>query len=352
MYYKLDSLRGVAAVLVVLLHSPFSFSAKSINFIGNAILFVDFFFILSGFVMAFAYAEKIREGISFGRYSLLRIGRIYPLHLLTLLIWVPYVAAKWYVYKNGYGGNDPLIDSNGPSFLSHLFLVNSIGFSNPLAWNYPAWSISAEMVAYATFFFFIKWVPKRSAASMAIVVSIAAYAIVFMLFSKFQGSDYRFIRGLAGFYLGVTLFDLSRLRVSFKLPTQWLEILVVIGIVVSVSMADTDLGIIVTLFSFACAILVFSSNESGLIGRVLDGKFFVRMGAYSYSIYMNHAIVISIVSNVVRHLFKIDIQEGVYWHTVWVNLLLVVFVCWLSKYTYEYIEKPCRNFARRLVQRA
>lgn len=54
---SLESLRGVAALLVALSHSSFLYGQQHV-FIANAGVFVDFFFVLSGFVMAFAYFDK------------------------------------------------------------------------------------------------------------------------------------------------------------------------------------------------------------------------------------------------------------------------------------------------------
>lgn len=51
----------------------------------NAYLFVDFFFVLSGFVIASTYQERIAGGFSVWRFMLLRLGRLYPLHIAVLV---------------------------------------------------------------------------------------------------------------------------------------------------------------------------------------------------------------------------------------------------------------------------
>lgn len=107
MFFKLESLRGLAACAVVLYHSPFNVNDAVLGLFRNAYLFVDLFFVLSGFVMAHAYADKIAAGMRFSDYMALRLGRIYPLHLVMLLVWVPYVLIKVWLFHRGFGGTDP-----------------------------------------------------------------------------------------------------------------------------------------------------------------------------------------------------------------------------------------------------
>src|SRR5215831_2677991 len=72
MFYKLESLRGVAACLVFIHHSPFLVTDQSCGFVTSSYLFVDYFFILSGFVVTHAYRAKILTGMSFRQYFSLR----------------------------------------------------------------------------------------------------------------------------------------------------------------------------------------------------------------------------------------------------------------------------------------
>ncbi|WP_417547980.1 acyltransferase family protein, partial [Marinobacter segnicrescens] len=127
MFTRLESLRGLAAIMVVLYHSPFRFGETSAPIITNSYLFVDFFFVLSGFVMAYAYGDKIRGGMGFGEYVTLRLGRLYPLHLFTLMLWVPYILIKQYLYETGFGGTSQLDENNPTTFITNLFLIHGLG---------------------------------------------------------------------------------------------------------------------------------------------------------------------------------------------------------------------------------
>jgi len=76
-FNSLESLRGIAAVTVALFHSGFVVGEKY-PIIAQGPIFVDFFFVLSGFVIAFAYLQKVQQGLSIKTFTLLRFGRLYP----------------------------------------------------------------------------------------------------------------------------------------------------------------------------------------------------------------------------------------------------------------------------------
>ena len=102
--------------------------------------------------MTHAYAKKISSGLSFKSYITLRLGRIYPLHLFMLVVWLPYILITQYLYSSGFGGSDQFETSNLSSFISNLFLVHSMGVHAHLSWNYPSWSISTEFFAYIAYY--------------------------------------------------------------------------------------------------------------------------------------------------------------------------------------------------------
>jgi peptidoglycan/LPS O-acetylase OafA/YrhL len=84
-YLALDSLRAICATLVVFYHFEGVTIIGSVPFVRNAFLFVDFFFVLSGFVIASSYAERVAAGLPIPKFMFLRLGRLYPLHAIVLL---------------------------------------------------------------------------------------------------------------------------------------------------------------------------------------------------------------------------------------------------------------------------
>src|SRR5688500_8507161 len=87
-YTVLDSWRGIAACCVVFFHFEAFSHIYDIPLVRNSFLFVDFFFVLSGFVIAANYQERLVGGFGVFRFIVLRFGRLYPLHLFVLVIYI------------------------------------------------------------------------------------------------------------------------------------------------------------------------------------------------------------------------------------------------------------------------
>src|SRR5690606_39116617 len=83
-FAALDGLRGISAVAVAFFHLPLAFHLFGSPLVREAYIFVDFFFVLSGFVIAHAYGARLTGGAELGDFLVRRIGRLWPLHLATL----------------------------------------------------------------------------------------------------------------------------------------------------------------------------------------------------------------------------------------------------------------------------
>ena len=161
--------------------------------------------------MTLAYQEKIKAGLSFKTYVLLRLGRLYPLHVFTLFLWVVYIPIKIYL------GLDVefILEDNWSTFLTNLFLIHSFGIHDYLSWNFPSWSISAEFFTYLFFFISLKTIDKKQHLFLAITLSILAYSF---LWSQGQNSigwftyQWGVVRCIAGFYLGVGVFRFRQVQ--------------------------------------------------------------------------------------------------------------------------------------------
>lgn len=84
-FVVLDSLRGICALMVTLYHLNTYSIVKELPFFINAYLFVDFFFVLSGFVIATNYQARLAAGFGIQKFMLPRFGRLYPLYLAVLV---------------------------------------------------------------------------------------------------------------------------------------------------------------------------------------------------------------------------------------------------------------------------
>ncbi len=356
MFGKLESLRGVAACLVVIFHSSFSFGLEPLAFFDNSYLFVDFFFILSGFVMSFAYADKISDGMPFKKYIFLRLGRIYPLHLFMLLVWVPYILMKQYLYTSGYGGSDQFEKSNIFTFISNVFLVHSMGIHSDLSWNGPSWSISTEFFAYIAFFFVSALIDRKKTLFVPALISIACYMFLYSLGGSSLNitTDYGFFRCLGAFYSGVLLYRLRPMIPNVDSPKALtvLELTSIILVVYTVSNAFLSKPFIgLSLLSFIFTVAVFSNSQSGVFGNLLENKLMRSIGLWSYSIYLIHAIVMLVAANVAEYLLKINMNQAFEYWSVLINIVLLSLIILISKYTYIYVEKHFRDAVKRKVEK-
>jgi peptidoglycan/LPS O-acetylase OafA/YrhL len=157
---SLTALRGIAALWVVLYHySVQCFPNLDIRaytyVVEKGYLAVDMFFMLSGFVMAHVYHQRFAKSVSDNYWSFIvaRIARIYPLHLLILLLFVATAFASHLMASTLQDSlrDIPLGGSRSlEALIANIFMLQGLKASN-LSWNYPAWSISVEFIAYLLF---------------------------------------------------------------------------------------------------------------------------------------------------------------------------------------------------------
>ena len=205
-FYSLDALRGLAALCVVVCHWHFLFfdGTKLGPFVAEKQPFypllrpiyergwlaVDFFFCLSGFIFFCYYSERIAaRRIGPGAFAALRISRLYPLHLATLLA----VALGQWFMRIRFGESFVSSFNDGFHFVINLLFASGWGFERGGSFNGPAWSISVEMLLYAAFFAAC-WFGLRRWWHLTLLAG-AGLAIEFTRFCAVG-------RGLFGFFIG------------------------------------------------------------------------------------------------------------------------------------------------------
>jgi peptidoglycan/LPS O-acetylase OafA/YrhL len=207
--FSLDVLRGVAALTVVFWHwQHFALIAPDAPgrafrmpfyptfpvFYRGGWLAVDLFFALSGFVFFWLYADAVHERRLGARdFFILRVSRVYPLHLATLLA----VAAEQAIFRAVSGHEFAYGINDGYHFLLNLGLASSWGFERGLSFNIPVWSVSVEAALYATFFGLCRMVRPR--LPLLIGLSVLGFVGVARIYIPIG-------RGMGGFFLGGTMY--------------------------------------------------------------------------------------------------------------------------------------------------
>jgi peptidoglycan/LPS O-acetylase OafA/YrhL len=289
----LTSVRGLAAWMVVLYHIRLSIAGLPqawIDVFAKGYLAVDFFFLLSGFVIWLTYGERLRKGGTVDFWKR-RIARIYPLHLFMLAVAILIALAL-----AATGRHDPA-DFPFAELPFHLLLVQNWGFTDALAWNDPAWSISAELAAYLLFPLLARAVDWRRVPTPAVLAAIAAFLLILAGVMAQAGAP----------NLGweITAFGLLRCLTEFSAGTAicalWLRwaarplvpalASAVLAALLLTFWATGMLGELIAVpFAFAALLLLFALT-SGLRGNPLDWAPLHALGEISYATYLSHFLL-------------------------------------------------------------
>jgi peptidoglycan/LPS O-acetylase OafA/YrhL len=368
-YEALDSLRGLCACGVVLYHIHTTGFVTNLPVFRQGWLFVDFFFVLSGFVIAASYGEALRAGFSLRAYMILRLGRIYPLHLFMLLAFLALELGLLVSGLRGPTGRGPFAGTRTlPLLLDNLLLVQIFVPDGSQSWNAPSWSIAAEMWTYALTAIGLAAMKRRFRLALAAIV-VAAPPILLVYGNHGLGSsDLALVRCLFGFSIGMLAFDLrTRLRIGPGLSRRAataIELAAIAACLAAMSVPGRGPLLILCPFLFAVTILALA-GEKGAASDLLTRAPMRRLGALSYSIYMTQALVIILFIRALgfagaRLNAPLLAGGSVNGHPVEVIVGaapdLLAFLCLAlillaASFTWRYVELPFRAASRRLAER-
>lgn len=369
-FLVLDAWRGICACLVALFHFSSTSHLQNLPLLRNAYLFVDFFFVLSGFVIFASYEEKLQRGFGFGRFLVLRFGRLYPLHLALFIAFVGADLLKLLPLFGGYSTYPPFTapGETPPYIVTNLLLIQSLGVQHRLSWNDPSWSISVEFYTYVVFGIAVVLLKNRIRwLILALLLLSPLFLAVFS--SQYMNTtfQYGFIRCLFGFSAGALCWHVFQRYQSAAAvrgsPRLWdaAEIAMLIAVAWFVTVAGSSALTLLAPLLFSATILVFSM-ERGLISRLLQTRVFLLLGVLSYSLYMDHMFIRRklFVSGamVVERLFHVSLITRVSggeligtspWQGDLLMLAYLGVLVALAYATYHWIEDPCRNWFKSLV---
>jgi peptidoglycan/LPS O-acetylase OafA/YrhL len=350
---SLESIRGLAALLVVIHHVPsWNGLVHDVRFFRNGYLLVDLFFVLSGFVIYNAYSEKIESFPQLVRFQFLRFGRLYPVHLVFLGIFVAIEMSK-YIAQARFGlampNTAPFKESGWAAFIEHIFLVQAMGpTGNALTFNSAAWSISVEFYTYLIFGLTVLF-----AARIKHFVFLGfVCASVVLLISKHTFGSTDLVRCIAGFFTGC-LTALAVKRFSFRSHPA-VAMAAFLGMIVFLALRTDSRMNSVTYILTAVLILSLATSEEGWLHSLLKLRVLTWLGTISYSIYMSHTAVIWAVNQVLRVALKRPVllldDRMTPQLPILVTLIcyVVVVACVLavSQLSYKWVEEPLRQKSR------
>lgn len=367
-YQVLDSWRGLCALLVALFHFPLAGAIGTNSFLRGSFLFVDFFFVLSGFVIAHSYSERVKTGEGFAKFMVTRFGRLFPLHAFMLSAFVGFELLRLAI---------PQLSNGQPTFTgafsldtlpANLALLHGLGIHDHLSWNAPSWSISTELFAYLIFGIAVLALGRMS---LIVFAALAFFSpiLLFMFSPDFMDAtfDFGLIRCLFGFSTGVLTHALLAGKTDAGPVTKealwtwtFAELCVISAVVLFVSTSAETAGGLLAPFLFAFSVALFA-HEGGYVSRLLRTKPLLLLGTISYSIYLTHIFVQSRMMNVGKLLdshTSIEIlipgKDGMAFSSSLALPAIIVMVATtiiVSMVTYRLIEVPGRDLFKLIAAR-
>ena len=292
-YEALDGLRGIAALCVVALHVGNYFEVPVAPTHGY--LAVDFFFMLSGFVIAHAYDKRLRNGLGALAFLKLRVVRLYPLILLGILMG----SAAWLarILVLGDVGLGSVLAAAAMNAV--LLPTSALAYVTPWAFpiNSPLWSLLAEILANILYA-----VAGGLATTRRVAVVAAVGAAPLMLLAWGHGSlDVGFAWGdlplgvarvFYPFFTGVVLLRISR---GQRTKSAWgYGAAILLCAVLAAPVGSSALYDAVSVLLIFPLTIVMAARASSI--AFLDAISH-RLGAWSYPLYVTHFPCVVVLSN-------------------------------------------------------
>ncbi len=354
-YVLLDGLRGVAALFVIFYHFGEAFATSPVDqWVNHGYLAVDFFFILSGFVIGQAYDKRWTGGLTAGNFMLRRVIRLQPMVVLAVMLggfaYLIQGSVRW----------DGTPMSTGALLLSlflGLFMLPAIpgtdadvrGNNEMFPLNGPSWSLFFE---YIGSFLYAIWLHRLSVRTLLIVVCLSAAGLAFAVFGNLSGyyhigvgwslCDYGFwggfIRMSFSFSIGLLMarrFKPKRIGGAFGICS------VVLGL--ALSMPYVGAGHISWLngcYDLLCALFIFPAIVYIGAGADLNGRAASRicefLGRLSYPVYIVHYPLMYIFY---AWVWSNGLTFGLVWPVCILMVFAIILIAWLAC---RYYETPVR----------
>ncbi|GAB2558510.1 acyltransferase family protein [Spirosoma aerophilum] len=362
---NLTPLRGIAALIVLFFHfdlywsGPFAgalLNPTQSHFAQKGYIEVDFFFVLSGFIMCHVYGDSFSASVTragFWQFMKARFARIYPLHLFTLIWSILLFIAILSI-------NFPLDEREKSVFNlwtipAHLAMLQGFGVPIGYTWNGPAWTIGVEWWMYIAFPFLYGPVSRLPRWGQVAVLAglLGGYVVLIYVFNTFPQFPWPnslnvlpilglpFLRCVLSFSVGMVFYSLFRQqwgRAWLANGYATLGFAALMGL--SMHLGWSDL-VTVSTFPF---IILSAAYGSTRLNKVLTTKPMQQLGDLSFSIYLTNELVFQ-TGRVVRHAWGLPIApEGVSYAGIWLwffGWLTVVIL--VSALTYHFIELPARK---------
>lgn len=368
----LTPLRGIAALLVVIFHSGIYtmpvIDPAITGLIKEGWLWVDFFFVLSGFVLSHVYGHYFETSITKSRfmsYVGARFARVYPLHLFSLVC----ITMAAVFIRQEASQIDPILQPMFSywGFPASLLLIQSMHIFPIAPLNGPSWSLSTEWWVYMLFPLFVG--PLRRLPVFGKVLSwlgVAAFYYFLMYFiAPRYGltrqvtlnlvADWGFFRCAAGFGLGMLLYDAYQNNWGRKIAGNGLFFTTAFGAVLLAMHTEMHSLLIIALF---LPVILSAAYQTGWVKQALSTRPLQRLGDWSFSIYMVHVPIIYLFyipwlqkkPDLLAHYSPTGPANPDYTAGQIFCVMLICITLAVAALTYNFIEVPARRYLNALFR--
>lgn len=338
-FLTLDGMRGFGALLVVIGHTLVFWGGLDLP---TAAVCVDLFFMLSGFVIAYAYEPKIAAGMKLGDFLTQRIVRLYPLYLLGLIM------GACVLFLALIGGSENTAEGLTLSFIPQFFMLPGIprGEGGYLyGFNIPAWSLFFELWTNLLYFLLFPILTNRVLIMLALMFAAMLALCVGTFGSINTGASWYdlaagFARSGFGFFAGVIVYRFAgRPRRPPTWRSNWSYFLVavpfILGVIPNVQGASVfvELGVV----CFIGPILIHY-GQAIQPPKHAAGTF-AALGGASYAIYMIHFPVYEFIQRVS---WRFPVLEREW--TPWSGVVVLIAIVAMGFAAERWFDRPVRGW--------
>jgi peptidoglycan/LPS O-acetylase OafA/YrhL len=338
LFVTLDGLRGVAALAIAIRHAPFLWpQGYPTALFSESYLAVDFFFVLSGFVLSLAYMNRLQKGMPPSQFMILRLIRLYPIYFLAFLLSLAIPLVQMAMH-----GAIQKVFLN--VIFAALFMPSPVSSEALFPLNIPAWSLFFELLASLAFGYVLyRLRPTQIAAGLLLA------GLLLILAVSFKWLGFGMLHGAMDAGLAWTSFYAGLVRISYSflagmmaftlwrrgiLHIQLPPLMLIFGfcfILTFYHQSDHRL-----LFELTVTILVFPLivifGACSQPGRTM-ARFYEWLGGISYPVYVLQFPVYGLSA-----LF-IDV-DGISFGWAAVSVMIVVII---ASFVDRYFDRPARR---------
>ena len=348
----LTGIRTLLALAIVLFHFKPPHLSLLDPIIDNGYVFVGVFFLISGYVLTYNYADRARTLIK-REFWLARFSRLYPVYLLVLILSVGMLRDEWHAR--------PHFEFWQGIVLTPLVLQ---GWSPSVAtfWNTVAWTLSSEVVLYAAFPWLIR-IPWPTRPRNLIVLLLAFWAIglvphsLYILLNpdhlvgpvdRYSSTQWiRFLKYTPLPYVCTFLSGIALGKLQLALTLRPRQRLILSGI--SLTLAGIFFYTLVLhtpyllmhggLLTPVFAALVLGLSGPHTISALFSWRPLLLVGESSYCLYLLHFNVFQLL-----HTYRVPERLNLVALDPWLSYVLLVL---LSLAVFHLVEKPARRYLLR-----